>query len=295
MEMDVDLRNLRTFTAVADLGSISMASKSLRCVQSNVTTRVKALEAELGISLFYRSRSGMMLTSAGETFLPFAKEVIHAAERARASLDRFSELPKLLRVGSMETTLAVRLPAIIPSFRRDHPALRLEIVSGPTDELVQHILDNKIDVALIGGKFPHPDLRGHPLFAEEMVLVRALNSREEDLKSSTVLVFKQGCSYREYTRRWMRLAGLGPNETFELGTLDGILGCVASGVGVTCLPRSVVESSQYREHVQIQTLDDPERFIDTYAVENVTAVRNGAVAAFIAALTSVGQARTLLN
>lgn len=281
----MDLRNLRAFAAVADLGSVSLASKSLRCVQSNITTRVKALEAELGVELFYRSRSGMEMTAAGVVFLPYALDAIHSVERARAALERFSETPRLLRIGTMETTLAVRLPQIISMFREAYPCVKLEIHSGPTEALVEQILANNIDVALIGGKFPHPSLRGHSLFVEEMVLVSSLGLKKmEEIRSATVIVFKRGCSYRDYTRRWMKLAGLAPNDTFELGTLDGILGCVASGVGVTCLPRSVVETSQHRDLLHIHPIDDADRFIDTYAIENTTAVRNGAVAAFVEAL-----------
>ena len=278
----MDLRQLRAFAAVADLGSVSLASKSLRCVQSNITTRVKALEAELGIELFYRSRSGMELTSAGVVFRPYAQDAIHSVERARAALERFSETPRLLRIGTMETTLAVRLPQVIPMLRAAYPGLRLEIHSGPTEALVEQILANNIDVALIGGKFQHPSLIGHSLFVEEMVLVSSLAVNEiEEIRSATLIVFKRGCSYRDFTLRWMKLAGLAPNDTFELGTLDGILGCVASGIGVTCLPRSVVETSRHRDLLHIHPIDDADRFIDTYAIENVAAVRNGAVTAFI--------------
>jgi len=278
----MELKTLHTFATVASIGTIGGASKELNCVQSNVTTRIKALEAELGVSLFNRSRAGMALTSAGVAFLPYAQEVIQAEERARASVEAFESSVRLLRIGSMESTLAVRLPGILSSFRAENPDLRLQIQSGPTEELIEKLLQDQIDIALVGGKFKHADLQGHPLFAEEMVMISALEFKTlEDLRSLPVIVFKLGCSYRDYTRRWMRMSGLAPNEVFELGTLDGILGCVASGVGVSCLPRSVVDGSQARNLLRIHTLDDPERFIDTYAMLNPKSVRNGAVDAFL--------------
>ncbi|MBI1494533.1 LysR family transcriptional regulator [Halocynthiibacter styelae] len=282
MEIIVKIKSLHTFTTVARIGTIGGASKELNCVQSNVTTRIKALEAEVGVSLFNRSRTGMTLTSAGVAFLPYAQEVIHAEERARASIESFESSVRMLRIGSMESTLAVRLPGILSSLRAKKPNLRLHIHSGPTEELIVKLLQDQIDIALIGGKFTHPELRGYPLFAEEMVMISATEfETPEDLKSLPVIVFKQGCSYRDYSRRWMRKSGLAPNEIFELGTLDGILGCVASGVGVSCLPRSVVDGSQLRNLLRIHTLDDPERFIDTYAMLNPKSVRNGAVEAFL--------------
>lgn len=278
----MELKTLHTFATVAEIGTIGGASKKLNCVQSNVTTRIKALEAELGVSLFNRSRAGMALTAAGVAFLPYAQDVIRAEERARASVEAFESSVSLLRIGSMESTLAVRLPGILSSFRRENPNLRLQIKSGPTDELIEKLLLDQIDMALIGGKFKHADLQGHALFAEEMVMISALEFETlEDLRSLPVIVFKLGCSYRDYTRRWMRMSGLAPNEVFELGTLEGILGCVASGVGISCLPRSVVAGSQVCNLLRIHTLDDPARFIDTYAMLNPKSVRNGAVEAFL--------------
>ena len=278
----MELKALRTFAKVATVGTIGGASKELHCVQSNVTTRIKALEAELGISLFNRGRSGMTLTAAGEAFLPHAHEVIAAEERARAAVDAFGSAVKHLRIGSMESTLAVRLPGILSTLRRLNPELRLHLHSGPTEELIEKLLRDQVDIALVGGKFTHPDLKGYPLFAEEMVMVSAASlETPDDLRSKPVIVFKQGCSYRDYTRRWMRMSGLAPNDTFELGTLDGILGCVASEVGITCLPRSVVEGSQFGPLLRIHAIDDPQRFIDTYAMVNPAAVQNGAVEAFL--------------
>lgn len=278
----MELKNLRTFAAVADTGSVAGASRELHCVQSNVTTRIKSLEGELGVELFNRSRSGMALTAAGTAFLPYALDVMRAELRARSSVEDFGSSVKFLRIGSMESTLAVRLPKIIAAFRRKHPDMRLQIDSGPTEDLLHKLVQDQIDVALVGGKFARPGLKGQALFAEEMVMISAAELKEPDrLRSLPIIVFKQGCSYRDFTRRWMRKSGLAPNDIFELGTLDGILGCVASGVGISCLPRSVIEGSQYRELLTIHTLEDSERFIDTYAMQNAGQIRNGAVGEFL--------------
>lgn len=279
----MDLKELRTFAAVADTGTVGGAAKRMHCVQSNVTSRIKSLEEELGVTLFNRSRAGMSLTSAGVVFLPHARAVLQAESQARASVDAFGGTVKFLRVGSMESTLAVRLPKLLSEFRRANPELRLQIISGPTESLIEKLVGDQIDIAFVGGKFPHPNLKGHPLFAEEMVMISARDAvSPESLRSYPIVVFKQGCSYRDFTRKWVRTAGLAPNETFEVGTLDGILGCVASGVGISCLPRSVVDASPLKDLLLIHQLDDPERFIDTYAMCNPSSVRNGAVDAFLA-------------
>ncbi|SHL79411.1 DNA-binding transcriptional regulator, LysR family [Roseovarius marisflavi] len=278
----MELKNLHTFTTVAETGSVANASRKLHCVQSNVTTRIKSLEAELGVELFNRSRSGMALTAAGTAFLPLALDVERAVKRAHASVEAFDSSVKLLRIGSMESTLAIRLPKIIASFRKKYPDMRLQIHSGPTDDLLHKLVKDQVDIAIIGGKFARLDMKAQPLFTEEMVMISSSEITEVgQLRSLPVIVFKQGCSYRDYARRWMRLSGLAPNDIFELGTLDGILGCVASGVGISCLPRSVIEGSRHKELLTIHALDDPERFIDTYAMQNTGVTRNGAAEAFL--------------
>lgn len=278
----MEIRALKTFLAVAELGTVSHASKRLNCVQSNVTSRIKALEDELGVELFARSRNGMMLTPAGAYFRDHAQAVIDAEAAALASVRNFSNAIRLIRIGSMESTLAIRLPAFIAEFRAANPSVKLELCSGPTDDLIQLILDRKIDVAFIGGQFRHPDLAAEIAFSEEMVLVSDRSiANPDDAGAMPLIVFKPGCSYRAYAQAWMRKSGLAPNDVIELGTLEGILGCVASGVGVTLLPRSVVDNSRHRGIVNLHTLSDADRFIDTYAVRNSSAPANGAVDAFV--------------
>ncbi|MGO1118493.1 LysR family transcriptional regulator [Rhodovibrionaceae bacterium A322] len=278
----MEIRSLRTFLTVAETGTISQAAARLNCVQSNVTSRIKALEEELQVSLFSRSRKGMALTAAGHLFVDHAQAVLDSQASALAALQDFSSTVRLLRLGSMESTLAIRLPRQIAAFRKTHPQVKLGLRSGPTEELVQLLLAGDIDLAFVGGAYEHPDLDGRVVFSEEMLLVSDLNGLQpRQLQGQPLLVFKPGCSYRDYAQRWMKRAGLAPNEIIELGTLEGILGCVASGVGVTLLPRSVIEQSQHASLLTLHELPDPDRFIDTLALHNRTAPANGAVSAFV--------------
>lgn len=278
----MEIKTLRTFVMVAETGTVSQAAQRLHSVQSNITARIKALEEELGVALFLRSRSGMRLTAAGEVFLPHARIVLaHTAEAAAAMAD-FSDTVRLLRIGSMETALAVRLPPYLAAFRKAHPQVRIRARTGTTDALVELVLEKSLDLAFIGGPCPHPGISSRAVFREEMVLVGNTEvAHINDVANDAVIVFKQGCFYRTFATGWMRQSGLAPNEVFELGTLDGILGCVAAGIGVTFLPRAVAEISRHRENLRIHTLEGSERFIETFAITNSTAARNGAVTGFL--------------
>lgn len=278
----MDLKSLHTFLTVAKTGTISAAAEKLHSVQSNITARIKALEADLGTPLFLRSRAGMRLSAAGEVLLPHAKAVIAAARQARCAVAGFSDRPLILRLGSMETTLAVRLAPVLARFCSAYPQVRLRASTGTTEELAHEVLEGRLDMAFIGGSFPHADLIAAPTFREEMVMVTRRDlATPGDAAGVPVIVFRPGCAYRAFALGWMRQMGLAPNETFELGTLDGILGCVAAGIGVTFLPRSVAEACRHRADLRLHPLEGDARHIDTFAISSRTAPENGAVARFL--------------
>src|ERR1044072_2131229 len=132
----MELSDLLTFSTVARLGGITRAADELNTVQSNVTQRVKALEAEIGTALFERHSRGMTLTGAGSRLLPYAKRMAAWSCGALLSSGNDGEPKGPLAIGSMETTAAVRLPALLAEFHRRFPAVRLTPKTSPTADLV---------------------------------------------------------------------------------------------------------------------------------------------------------------
>ena len=121
----MELSDLLTFSAVARLGGITRAADELNTVQSNVTQRVKALEAEIGTALFERHSRGMTLTGAGRRLLPYAQRMAALSREAMLAARDDGEPKGPLSIGSMETTAAVRLPSLLAEFHRRFPAVRL--------------------------------------------------------------------------------------------------------------------------------------------------------------------------
>src|ERR1700742_5072354 len=240
----MELSDLLTFSTVARLGGITRAADELNTVQSNVTQRVKALEAEIGTALFERHSRGMTLTGAGRRLLPYAQQMAALSREAvlAARDDGVQKGP--LVIGSMETTAAVRLPSLLAEFHRRFPAVRLSLRTAPTADLVAAVLDGSLDGAFVAGPIDHADLTSEIAFREELVLVtaRRWNSlaalRAGTPQSGpTALVFRTGCTYRQ---RLKQAAGEVRSiffTRFDLGMLDGMIGCVAADMGVTLLPR----------------------------------------------------------
>jgi DNA-binding transcriptional LysR family regulator len=256
----VDLSDLQTFLSVARMKGITAAGRELNTVPSNVTTRIKSLEEEIGVALFDRHSRGMILTEAGRRLLPYAERLILLSREAQTAA-RDDGVPRgQLEIGSMETTAAIRLPAVLARYQRACPQVKLSLKTAPTAELIERVLARDLDGAFVAGLVDHPSLKAHAAFDEELVLVsaRALTSLDDirglAADGLTALMFRIGCSYRQRLEQVLASLGLNAYARLEMGTLDGILGCVAVGMGVTLLPRAVVEQSPHAKKLNSHAL-----------------------------------------
>src|SRR3954451_18622413 len=117
----MELSDLVTFSTVPRLGGITRAADELNTVQSNVTQRVKALEAEIGTALFERHSRGMTLTGAGRRLLPYAQRMAALSHGALLAARDDADPKGPLAIGSLETPAAVRLPTLLAGFHRRCP------------------------------------------------------------------------------------------------------------------------------------------------------------------------------
>src|SRR5260221_3850102 len=284
----MELSDLLTFSVVARLGGITRAADELNTVQSNVTQRVKALEAETGTALFERHCRGMTLTGAGGGLLPYAQGMAALSHEAVLAARDDGEPKGPLAIGSMETTAAVRLPSLLAEFHRRFPAVRLTLRTAPTADLVSAVLDGALDGAFVAGPIDHAELGSTLAFREELVLVAArrwtsLASLRAGTPESgpTALVFRTGCTYRQRLEQVFSEFGWPSAARFELGTLDGMIGCVAADMGVTMLPRAVVGRN---ESVTIHALSPLQSRVNTLFITRRAAHQYSALQGFIACL-----------
>jgi DNA-binding transcriptional LysR family regulator len=287
----MELTDLLTFSAVARNGGITRAADELNTVQSNVTQRVKALEAELGVALFERHSRGMTLTGAGRRLLPYVQRMAALSREAVLAARDDGEPRGPLAIGSMETTAAVRLPTLFAEFHRRFPAVTLTLKTAITADLVAGVLDGALDGAFVAGSIDHADLITTTAFREELVLVSAKQFTSlAGLRAGTpesgptALVFRTGCTYRQRLEQLFSDFGWPSAARFELGTLDGMIGCVAAGMGVSLLPRAVVERSDQRKNVSVHALEASWSRVDTLFIQRKSAHRYSALTGFVSCL-----------
>lgn len=287
----MDIQALRVFQTVARMGSITRAAQELNYAQSNVTTKIQQLEQTFQTSLFYRHNRGITLTSKGKQLLGYVEKIFYLLDETEKAMKDDDAPRGLLSIGSMETTAAVRLPHLLSKYHRQYPEVDLNLITGPTEQHVQGVLQYELDGAFVAGPIEHPELIHKVVVEEELVLITDTIhpplSSLKDIQTRTLLVFRSGCSYRMKLQQWMNQEGLTHHKMMEFGTLEAILGCVSAGLGISLLPYSVIEN-----HIQSGTLachfiPNPYGKVQTLFIRRKDALTTTALAKFLDMLEEV--------
>jgi LysR family transcriptional regulator, cell division regulator len=283
----MDAADLAVFAAVARDGAITRAARTLNTVQSNVTQRIRLLEAELGVPLFHRQSRGVTLTSAGSRLLPYAERIIRLIDEAkRVAAD--GPLPRgQITIGALETATAVRLPPILSIYAAACPEVDIRIHTGTGRELTEAVLAHRLEAAFVAGPVSHSELLALPLLEEQLVLVTAAWVTTLDGLTTPpaggvkIVVFRSGCSYRARLEGLLAARGALNIRLLEFGTLDGIIGCVGAGIGVTMLPRAVVARAEAEGRVALHALPADEARVETVLVRRRDVFVSTALSRFI--------------
>jgi DNA-binding transcriptional LysR family regulator len=239
----MDLGDLHIFRSVVQAGGITRAAEKLNRVQSNVTTRVHQLEADLGVQLFIREGKKLHLSPEGKLLLDYADRLLDLAQEAREAVH--DAKPRgLLRLGTMESTAAMRLPVPMNEYLGRYPDVTLELRTGNTQVLATALLAGELDAALVTDPVADAPFEKVPIYDEELVIVAAANHppirSPRDAKPQTVLAFEHGCSLRQRLEDWFAHHGEMPDRIVEITSYHAMLGCAVAGMGISLLPRNVL-------------------------------------------------------
>lgn len=285
----MDLDDLAIFQAVIREGGITRAAEKLHRVQSNVTTRIRQLEEDLGVPLFVREGKKLIPSPSGRVLADYARRLLDLAAEARAAVAD-SRPRGRLRVGAMESTAAARLAPILAAFHGRYEGVQLELRTGATSGLVAEVLAGTLDCALVAGPVVDPRLAATPVFEEELVAVAAADhppvSRAADLRIRTLLTFEPGCAYRQRLESWLASEGLVPERFIELSSYHAMIGCAACGMGVALLPKSLLACLPAATNVSVHPLPSAQARSVTVLVQRA-GVPAPAVQAFLEFMPSL--------
>ncbi len=241
----MEIRQLEIFQALAAELNFTRAAARAHCVQSNVTTQIRALETELGAPLFERLGRKVVLAEAGHRLVPYANQVLQLLREAKSVAANGEQPSGKLCIASPETVVTYHLPPILRLFQQKFPRVELSFLPLFSAVVPEQIARGEIDFAfLIGDLTEQRGLLVEDLTPEPMALAAApkhplasRNSlRARDVKDESFLLTQQGCAYRVKFEKALAAAGVVPSSVLEFDSVEAIKQCAALGMGIAVLP-----------------------------------------------------------
>jgi DNA-binding transcriptional LysR family regulator len=246
---DLELSDLAVFKAVVEAGGIIAAGARLHRVPSSVSARIRQLESSLGTALFRRERRRLRLSSSGERLLPYAERLLALAVEAQGAVGG-APPHGVLKLGSLESTAASRLPSALAEFHRAHPQIRVELTTGTNDVLTSAVIERRLHGAFVAEEPVHPALAADAVFTERLVIISTASHppirSPRDVAGDSLIAFPRGCAYRRALDRWLGRSARASRPVLELMSYHAIVACVASGAGIALLPESVLDTMKSR-------------------------------------------------
>ncbi|HEV8642478.1 MAG TPA: LysR substrate-binding domain-containing protein, partial [Methylomirabilota bacterium] len=217
--MDVELRQLRYLIAVAEERHFTRAARGLRVAQPAVSKQIRLLEEELGTTLLHRTRGNLTLTTAGEAFLPWARQAVTDLATA---IDEARETGGIRRgrmsIGATPSITTAILPQALGKFHATYPGIELKLHEAGSRDLVRELEQGSLDLALVILPVTHRSLETTPILREELVLAVAsshpLAERKRigfaDLRGVPLVMFREGSDLRATTLAACAAAGVEP-------------------------------------------------------------------------------------
>jgi DNA-binding transcriptional LysR family regulator len=265
----MDLVQLEMFTAVAETGSINAAALKVHRVPSNLTTRIKQLEADLGVDLFIRENQRLKLAPAGHSFLQYSKRILELVDEARMVVSGH-EPQGMLALGSLESTAAVRIPGLLAAFNQRYPKIQLSLSTGPSGDQIDGVLEGRLSAAFVDGPVLHPALEGLAVYEEEMVIVAPADhapiTDPQQVNGANLYAFRANCSYRRHFESWFHHGQAMPGKIHEMESYHGMLACVIAGAGLALMPRSMLESMPGSHQASAWPLSPDWRYLKTWLI-----------------------------
>lgn len=275
---------------------MSRAARVLFITQPALSSRIQRLEENLGAKLFTRTPRGMRLTEAGEAFLPQAHRALDAIADGRRLVNAVEGGGAgRLSLGAAPALSTYVLPGILKRFAVSHPRVQVSVTTGHSEELLQLLLAEKIDLGLVRA-LRHPDIVSTPLYEDRLLLVvrpdhrfaASGRTRLEEIAREQLVRFDRTSSYTELTNALFRDAGVQPEGVMELDNIEAAKKMVQEGLGVALLPLTAVtgelEAGTLRG-VEVEDAEPVRRRL--VAIRRRDREPSGAAASFFGVLSSL--------
>ena len=290
---------LRVFRAVAEEMSFRKAAEVLHLSQPAVSQQIRALEEEAGARLFDRAGgdgrgSQIALTEAGRVLLGFAVKAAATMVEAQQALAALNDkVAGPLRLGASTTVAQYVLPRVLGAFLRQYPQVKLSLVSGNTERIVEAVVAEKITLGIIEGPAMRREVKTERMVTDEMVLIASPNHAwaarkggaiaAAELAKAPLLLRERGSGSRRVVERALKRVGLPLRSlavAMELDSTEAIISGVEAELGVGFVSQWAVQKVLRLGTVRVVAVEGVEILRDFSFVRLAGAEVTGAAAAF---------------
>lgn len=260
------IEQLDMFSRVFETGSISATARAIHRVPSNISTRIKQLEDELGVELFIRERHFLRPTTAALKLKDYSDRILTLVEEARSVVAQ----EELLSIASIHSTAIMRLPPIITQYHHDYPDIRLNLSTGYSESILEGIQQGNFRAGFVCGPVDKSQFDYWPAFHEEMVIISPKSitdlSSAVQLRGVDAYAFDNSCHYYTYFKDWMSAYDIQCANIYEIGCFHSIMAFILSSGGIAMLPRRMIQKIPNHSEVNVHQLNERWRYVDTYFV-----------------------------
>lgn len=240
----MESNDLKIFQAVAYEKSISKAAARLGYVQSNITLRIQTLEKELGTTLLLRNNKGVTLTDSGKKLLTYAEEIIRLMDEAEKVL-KSENSDNTLIIGATHTISASIVPEWLNRYSRLYPEVKLSLKTEIHSNLMEQLIRGELEGVFTNVLFKHNNIKTVRVYVEELVILTSMDIKKADniFEFPIIVNSNKDCPYRNILEKWVTINNGNVDRIIEFDSLEGIIKCVESGMGISILPNNLVKDN----------------------------------------------------
>jgi DNA-binding transcriptional LysR family regulator len=265
----MELRQLKTFQVAAELLNFTQAAKQLNFSQPTVTAQIRALEKEIGHSLFFRIGKQTFLTAHGEIVKHYTDQLFPILNQMDSALQEESQTASKLTIAASETFCTYYFPPIIHEFLTTYPDIGIKLVSCTSDKVIAGINDNRFDIGIISGSYTKAGVTNVVISEkEDLVLIVSKelhdhNSTQELLEYFPFIKYEIIGPFEQQMNSYIEENGIQARKIIESSSLEAVKSAVLNDIGVGLISRNLVkkelasrqlyEISLNKKPIQIQT------------------------------------------
>ena len=263
--MRFDLTTLHLFLSAVDEGSIAAAAEVNAIAPSAISRRISELEHRLNTVLIYRKTKGVEPTSAGETLVRHARNLVRLMARMEAEMSEYADVIRgHVRIAANTSAIAQFLPEDLSAFKIDFPDVRIALREETSERAVNDVREGHADIAIFSGATNSQDLETFAYHQDHLVVVMP---KDHPLATKKTLKFSQTLAYQHVgLQPGSSLLGQLVGEAAELEksmsfavqvtSFDGVRRMVESGLGIAILPDGVTQDQSEGGRLSVVPLSD---------------------------------------